>query len=219
MKVLTAGMMLGTLVATPVCAGVADGPKHVHRVFDIMRAGSKIGTDTFDVTRSGDVTKVNIASHIVVKIAFVTVYRYDHTESESWKGNQLTSFTSQTDDNGTTHQVSAIPAGGKMDLTVDGKPTTAGKGIVPASVWTATISQHSQLFDPASGKRLAVKAEDLGQETVALNGVPRQLEHVKLTGQFDRDLWFDEGGLVKMTLLGSDRSTVTSQLRQSTASR
>ena len=65
---------------------------------------------------------------------------------------------------------------------------------------------------------MAVGVEDLGKETVALNGVPRQLDHVRLTGAFPRDLWFDEDGLVKMTLLGSDNSEVTSELRQSTAS-
>lgn len=216
MRGYVAGLALaGSLIAP----AVADAPKHVHRVFDVMREGSKIGTDTIDVTRTGDVTNVKIATHIVVKIAFITAYRYDSTETENWKGNQLVSFKSVTDDNGKDHTVSASQSGGKITLTVDGEPTTAPKSIAPASVWSADVSKHAQLFDTANGKRMAVRAEDLGEETVTLNGVPRQLQHVKLSGQFDRNLWFDEEGLVKMSMIGSDRSTITSELRTSTAQR
>ena len=193
MNAYLAGSLLGALVAatalTPVFAA-PTAPKHVHRVFDIMRKGSKIGTDVFDVTRQGDTTKVAITTHILVKIAFINAYRYDHTETETWRGKQLVAFASTTDDNGKPHEISAAPAGNAMALT----------------------------FDPANGKRMTVAARDLGQETVAMNGVPRQLDHVRLSGSFPRDLWFDEDGLVKMSLLGSDNSEVTSELRQSTAS-
>ena len=214
-----AGLIVAASLAAPASADVADGPKHVHRIFDIMREGSKIGDDTFDVTRAGDVTDVKITTHIAVKIAFVTAYRYEHSETQSWKGNQLVSFHSSTDANGTSHDVSASVAGGKVALVVDGEATVAPKGIMPASVWTTEIAKRPQLFDPGDGKRMSVRGQTLGGENVVLNGAPHQLEHVKLTGQFDRDLWFDEQGLVKMVMRGTDNSVITSQLRQSTASR
>jgi hypothetical protein len=61
MKASIAGLALGALTVAPMLlvpasAAVVTGPKHVHRVFDIMRAGSRIGTDTFDITRQGDTT-------------------------------------------------------------------------------------------------------------------------------------------------------------------
>lgn len=231
MKASITGLALGALLASPaaglaapagpasVTGAPAAGSKHIHRVFDIMRKGSKIGTDTFDITRTGDKTDIKIATHIAVKIAFVTAYRYDHSETGSFKGNQILAFASNTDDNGTAHRISAAPAGGKIALTVDGAATSAPKGTVPASLFSASMSKQPQIFDPANGKRMAVTPQDLGQETVAINGAPQQLEHIKLDGEFPRDLWFDADGLVKMSMLGSDNSEVTSQLRQSTASR
>ncbi len=214
-----AGVAMAASVSVPAAADVTAGPAHVHRVFDITRGGASIGIDTFDVTRSGDTTSVAITTHIAVKIAFVTAYRYDHTETQSWTGNQLVAFRSTTDDNGHAHALSATATGGKVTLTVDGTATAMPKTVMPASVWTAEIARHAQLFDPGNGKRMAVRGQDLGGERVVLNGVPRQLDHVKLSGQFDRDLWFDEGGLVKMVLRGTDNSVITSQLRQSTAAR
>lgn len=218
MKAYLTGLTVGALIVSPVVAGTATGTKHVHRVFDIMRQGSKIGTDTFDIARQGDTTNVKVSTHILVKVAFITAYRYDHAENGTWKGTQLVSFKSTTDDNGKDHEIRAKQNGNKIALDVDGNASIAPKATQPASLWGADVSKQPQIFDPANGKRMAVKVQDLGEETVALDGVPRQLDHVKLSGEFPRDLWFDEDGLVKMKLLGSDNSEITSQLRQSTAS-
>jgi hypothetical protein len=221
MKACLAAAVLGSIVISPAMAGApapAAAPT-VHRVFDIMRSGSKIGTDTFDISRQGDVTNVKIVTHVLVKIMFVNAYRYDHSESGTWKGSQLVSFNSTTDDNGTNHEIAATQAGAKVALDVDGTKTELPKGIVPASLFSADVSNKSQLFDPGNGKRLSTKPKDLGEETVAVHGAPQTLRHLKLSGEFDRDLWFDKDGLVKMTLLGSDKSVITSELRVSTASR
>lgn len=219
MKASVAGLGLAALVVSPTLAQSPAAPApHVHRVFDVVREGSKIGSDTFDITRQGDTTNVTVKTHILVKIMFVTAYRYDHTETGTWKGRQLVSFTSTTDDNGKAHEIKAAQSGNKVALTVDGASSAAPKAIQPASLWGAAVSKQPQIFDPANGKRMAVKVQDLGDETVSVNGVPQQLDHVKLSGQFARDLWFDGDGLVKMTMLGSDNSQITSELRQSTAS-
>lgn len=213
---------LGAVAVSPVLAapqGTSDAPAHVHRVFDVLRQGSKIGNETYDVTHKGDMTSVKVTSHVLVKIAFITAYRYDRTETETWKGSQLVAFKSTTDDNGKAHEISASQAGGKITLTVDGEAAPVSKGIAPASIWGLEIAKHSQLFDPGTGKRMSARAEDLGDETMEMHGAPRQLKHLKLSGQFERELWFDEQGLVKMSMIGSDNSTITSELRQSTASR
>lgn len=216
MKAQAAGLVLAALSLSPVAA--QSPSSHVHRVFDIMREGSRIGTDTFDISRNGDKTTVKVKTHILVKVAFITAYRYDHTETGTWKGKQLISFSSSTDDNGSPHQISAAQSGNKVALTVDGEASAAPKQIQPASLWGADVARQPQIFDPANGKRMAVRVKDLGEETISVNGVPTPLTHVKLSGQFARDVWFDDDGLVKMTLLGTDNSRITSQLRQSTAS-
>ena len=219
---LAASILAVALAAATQTASAGTAPAAaptVHRVFDIMRQGSKIGTDTFDITRHGDMSDVTIVTHVLVKVMFVNAYRYDHSETASWKGSQLVSFNSTTDDNGTNHEVSATQNGGKLALDVDGSKSEQSKAMIPASLWSADVSNRSQLFDPGNGKHLSTKPEDLGEETVNVHGAPQQLHHLKLSGQFARELWFDKDGLVKMTLLGSDNSLITSELRTSTASR
>lgn len=218
MKASLAAVALGATIVSPAFAVSTPAPS-VHRVFDIMRQGSKIGTDTFDISHQGDVTKVKIVTHVLVKVMFINAYRYDHSETASWKGNELVAFSSQTDDNGTPHKINASQDDGRLALDVDGTKSDLPKGFVPASLWSAGVSNKAQLFDPGNGKRLSTRPQDLGEETVEIHGVPQQLRHLRLVGAYARDLWFDKDGLVKMTLLGSDKSLVTSELRTSTASR
>jgi hypothetical protein len=210
---------LAVSVCAPASAAPAGPAAAVHRVFDIMREGSQIGTNTFDIARSGDATSVKIVTHVLVKVMYVTAYRYDHSETASYKGNQLVSFTATTNDNGTNHEITAEQKDGKVILTVDGETREAAKGIVPASLWSADVSNKSQLFDTGNGKLLSTKARDLGDEMVEIHGAPLHLRHIKLSGQFDRDLWFDKDGLVKLAMLGTDHSRIVSELRQSTAAR
>jgi hypothetical protein len=218
MKVLAVATMLSLLALTPLAAQDAQSPaSHVHRVFDILREGSKIGTDTLDISRQGDVTTVKGKTHIVVKIAFITAYHYDHSETGVWKGSQLVSFSSTTDDNGKSHKIVAKQTGKQLALSVDGEAAREPITVEPANLWNAQISLKPDIFDPADGKRMTVTTEDLGTETLDINGTPQKLQHIRLSGEFARDLWFDTDGLVRMTMLGSDNSKIESHMRQSTA--
>jgi hypothetical protein len=221
MKAYVGAVMFSALAVGPAFAGpsAAGVSANVHRVFDIVREGSQIGTNTLDFSRQGDVTTVKVVTHILVKVLFVNAYRYDHSETASFKGNELVSFSSTTDDNGTNHQIAAHESSGKLLLKVDGDESEVSKNIYPAIIFSPDIGGKPQLFDPGNGKRLSAKAEDLGEENVTVHGVQQELHHIKLSGQFDRDLWFDHDGLVKMTMLGSDRSKISSELRLSTAAR
>ena len=52
--------------------------------FAIMRDGQPIGTNTIELSRNGAETTVKMVTRIQVKIAFMTVYRFDQTETERW---------------------------------------------------------------------------------------------------------------------------------------
>ena len=55
--------------------------------FAIMRDGQPIGTNTIELGRYGAETTVKMVTHIQVKIAFMTVYRFDQTETERYGTN------------------------------------------------------------------------------------------------------------------------------------
>ena len=221
------GMALGLVILSNNFAFAEVPPPtagKVHQVFDIIREGSKIGTTVFDIERKGDITSVKVATNIVVTVMFIEAYRYVHNATETWKGTQLTAFKSQTDDNGTKHSVSvtgaaAAPAAAasaapeKLILDANGKKSDASKMLVPASLWNKDFSKQAEFFDPKDGQKLAVQVKDLGDETITVHGAPRKVRHIKLAGDLERDLWFEGDTLIRMKLIGSDKSIVISELQ------
>jgi hypothetical protein len=224
------GLFFGSLILSLACAqadaraeaplasatSLADGKTHY--VFDIIRNGDKIGTNTIDIQRQEDTTKVDIATKISVVVMFLEAYRYEHTCTESWKGGQLVSFKSKTNDNGTKHVIDVAAKPDKASMEVDGKRVEAPKSLYPASLWSREAVNRGEMFEPANGKKLAIKVKDLGEETVTVSGIERRARHYKLSsakgdGEFDRELWFDGDVLVRMKLAGSDGSTILSDLR------
>ncbi len=196
----------------------AAAPVKTHLTFDIVRKDDKIGANVVEIDRQGDAMTVTNKTDISVKLMYVEVYHRQHVASETWKGGQLTAFKSQTDDNGTKHEVEVAPSASpdKVALIVDGKKTEEPKSIAPASLWSRDLVTRTELFDPADGKRISVKVADLGDETLTIQGVPHQTRHFRLSAKapadFDRDLWFEGDALVRMKMLGSDHSTIVSDL-------
>jgi hypothetical protein len=186
-------------------------------VFDILRDGDKIGTNTIDIQRRDNTTKVDISTKISVVVMFLEAYRYEHTCTESWKDGQLVAFKSKTNDNGTKHVIDLAANPDKVSMEVDGKRVEPPKSLYPASLWSRDVVTRGELFEPANGKPLAIKVKDLGDETVTVAGVERRVRHFKLSAkassEFDRDLWFDGDVLVRMKLAGSDGSSIVSDLR------
>lgn len=219
------GVLLTSLVLVLDCAhaeaplpsatSLASGKSRY--VFDILRDGDKIGTNTIDIQRQDGTTKVDIATKISVVVMFLEAYRYEHTCTESWKGGQLVAFKSKTNDNGTKHVIDVAANPDKVNMEVDGKHVDAPKSLYPASLWSRDVINHGELFEPANGKKLAIKVKDLGDETVTVSGIEHRTRHFKLsakgTSEFDRDVWFDGDLLVRMKLAGSDGSTILSDLR------
>jgi hypothetical protein len=220
------GILLTSLVLALDCAH-AEAPLpsatslaggKTRYVFDILRDGDKIGTNTIDIQRQDDTTKVDIATKISVVVMFLEAYRYEHTCTESWKGGQLVAFKSKTNDNGTKHAIDVAAKPDKLSMEVDGKRVEAPKSLYPASLWSRDVLNRGELFEPANGKKLAIKVKDLGDETVSVGGIERRTRHFKLSAakgssEFDRDLWFDGDVLVRMKLAGADGSTILSDLR------
>lgn len=196
----------------------AAAPAKIHQTFDIVRKGDKIGANTVDIDHKGDSTTVRNKTAISVKVMYIEMYRYEHACSETWKNGQLTAFKSQTDDNGTKHavEIAPSPTPDKITLIVDGKKTEEPKSLVPASLWSKELVTRTELFDPADGTRLSVKVKDLGEETVTIQGVQHQTHHYQIAAKppadFDRDLWFEGDLLVRMKMIGSDKSTIVSDL-------
>lgn len=160
--------------------------------FDIVRKGAKLGTHTLAFERSGDALTVRIAIDLVVKIGFITLYRFAHHATESWVGDQLVGLQAVSSDNGTPQRVTARrDASG---LVVEG--TKAPRYTAPANALPATHWNRRELDGPfinvQDGRLMHPRIAAIGSDMIpTAAGTQIRANHFALTGDVQTDLWYD----------------------------
>lgn len=202
---LAASVSAGVQAAPPKSAA-ASSEAGAELVYAVTRDGSPIGRTTVDIDRSGDNVTVTSKTDIEVKVIIV-LYRFQQDVTETWKGDQLVSFKSHTDDNGTPHDVSITSSGKGLTIVADGKSSSAPAGALPATFWSTKFVKAKTLIHPDTGRLMNASVKDVGPEQVTVHGAPRQTEHYKVSAgkDFERDLWYGGDQLIRVRI--KDAST------------
>jgi hypothetical protein len=181
--------------------------------YSLIRNGSRIGTMRTKLSVAGDSVTVTTQTDIEVKVIIV-LYHFTQSTSETWKGDRLASFTSQTDDNGTPHKVVVNATSGGMSITADGKTFGASVRTMPMSFWSTRFLKAKALINNDDGGVTNIVTTSLGPEQISVRGSMHQAQHYKISGgkEFERDLWFERDQLLRLRLKGSDGSLITSDL-------
>jgi hypothetical protein len=177
--------------------------------FAVMRNGTQIGNSTIRLRRDGEETVAEVVTHIQVKIAYVTVYRFDQNQTERWADGNLVALTSITDDNGTPHKVLVKRKGNTLLVEADGKASEVDPTLTPVRLWNPSLVQKKLALNPQDGTVTPVSVVDHGEEKLVLEGRPTTAHHYSINTSFPQEVWYDEQNrLVKVKLRGSDGSTI-----------
>src|SRR5438067_5336852 len=211
---LILGGLAVAAAALSASARAEPGPRTMN--YAIMRNGDQIGTCTVRLHRKGRETTAEVVTEVRVKIAFVTVYRYEQTETERWVDGRLAALDSVTDDNGTMHKVTAkLNATGRGDVLsveADGKVSEVDPSVMPVSLWNAALVQKTMALDTQDGSLVKLSVVDHGKEQLVLQGQPRTAHHYSIHTTFPQEVWYDDRQqLVKVALRGSDGSRIEYQ--------
>ena len=209
------GLVFGIVAAPAVllAAPTAAWPDAGTLNFTVMRDGEPIGASIVRLRRSGGETIADVSTHIQVKIAFLTVYRYDQTVTERWADGHLLAMTSLTRDNGTTHRVTATREGDRLLVDSDGRTSTVDPTLMPYNPWNAAMLHARMALNTKDGSVTPVSVTDRGEERVVLQGRQLLAHRYSIRTSFPQDLWYDQHQrLVLVELHGSDGSTIRYQL-------
>jgi len=193
MRIVTLLTAMGLALASPVNA--ATIPSSGRLDFDVIRKGKDIGDHSYKFTGSANALSVQVTTDIVVKVPIIrtTAYSFKHNSVEKWSGNKLVKVSSETNDDGTPHQLS-----------------TGGNGVLPASLWNIDAMHNGKLLNTIDGTIMPVRVSDLGPEAVTVKSGQINARHFRLSKGLNRDLWFDnEGNLARVAFKADDGSTVT----------
>ena len=207
--------ILGALVvasAMTLPAAAEPEPNATTLNFAVMRNGDPIGTTTMRISREGGGVVAETSTHIQVKIAFITVYRYDQNETERWADGKLVRMSSHTDDNGTVHKVSATRTGDSLSVEADGKVAEVDPALMPVSLWNPSLLRTTSAINTQDGSVTPVSVVYHGEEQLVLQGRSTTAHHYSINTSFPQDVWYDQRHqLLKVELRGSDGSHIQYQ--------
>lgn len=188
-----------------------DGEKLVYKVY---RGGDLIGRHKVEFENEENGTlKVEIETDVKVKLAFVTVYRFDHEGKEYWRDGKLVGYRSKTNDDGKRKFLQL--SGSAQSVTADG---SAGRfefaqPVMPASLWNMATVEQTQVMNTLDGHMMAVSVMRVGEETIRARGRDIQATHYVMSGELEREMWYAYNRLVHLRFKGSDGSTIDYELQ------
>lgn len=185
--------------------------------FDVFRNGSPIGRHRLSFARSGenagDLT-VRVDIDLVVTFARIPIYRYRHRNTETWRGGDLVSVTTETDDDGTAHFVEAARNRRAVEIESSTGFYQAPLDIIPTSYWDRRIVARTLLLNTQNGKLLRVDVTPLGEERVSVGKMSRAAQRYRVAGDLRLDLWYDDSDeLVKLSFTDRTGSDIVYERR------
>lgn len=206
MRLLTLTSVL-CLVAT---AAAAETAPRAPLSFTVLRNGEEVGSHVLRFQANPDHSlQVGVETNVVVKMAMIPVYRFEHHGRETWKDGHLVALNSETDDDGTRHTLSVADRDGALAVTGDGNSARAPQDTMPASLWNAGTVGRGVLLNTLDGHAMTVHIADLGEEKVAVAGHLVPAHHFAMTGDLARELWYDASGtLVQVRFKAKDDSDI-----------
>ena len=212
---LLGGPLLGGAVATTVLhpsqlAAAELVPREPSWRFLVLRHGTVIGEHRFDFSRRGGDFIVEVAIDIAVDVLGITLFRFTHRAEEVWRDGWLHALTTATDDDGQLWRLRSERSEGALRGTVNDVGFDVSGFVIPASLWHRDTPFTQVLFGTIDGRTKVVKTEALGEEPLRLGGERRQTRHFRLTGEIERDVWYDaDCGIAKVTFPARDGSLIT----------
>lgn len=177
--------------------------------FTVLRDGDKVGSNIIRFQPQPGGVNVTIDTQILVKIAMIPVYRFEHHGEETWRDGRLQSLTSNTNDDGKRHALQVAAGQDQLQIDGDGQHKLMPNDAVPASLWNSTLVTQSSLLNTLDGSAMAVKIADLDQDKVSVHGQEQLAHHYAVTGDLKREVWYDaSGSLVQVRFKAEDDSKI-----------
>jgi hypothetical protein len=191
------------LVAT-TSARAQDAPREL--AFDVFRKGEPIGSHVIDFQRraSGEL-EVSVDIRLEVKLLFVTVFRYEHSNHEVWRDGDLQRIETRTNDDGEDFFVKGALRSKGFAVESSSGSYVAPRDVIPTSWWNIETLNRHELLNSQRGELMAVTITPAGEEQVqtAAGAVPAR--HYLVEGGAKLELWYDpDDRLAKIRFAGSD---------------
>jgi len=172
------------------------GPLDHQWRFTVLLDGKPVGHHHVDLTGSNGEVEYRSETRLDVKILFLTVFRYLHTDAESWRDDCLTRIESNTNNDGKPEFVRGSRGDTSFVVATNkGSNQLTAPCVMTFAYWNPRILSASQLMNAQTGEYVPVRITDLGPDQVLVNGSPIPAERYAIVGdKLNIELWYAAEG-------------------------
>jgi hypothetical protein len=168
-----------------------------------------VGRHVITFSCQGDDLVVETTIEGEVTVLAIPIFRRKATYRELWREGRLIAFDSRFVDNGEVYEVSARAEGDRT--IIDGR---RGRTLAPASIvsnhlWNFAALDRTLLFDAQRGRLQRVQVAPAGTEIIIAAGRAVAARKYVVTGDLERELWYDEAGNWLRSRLEHDGAEIT----------
>jgi Family of unknown function (DUF6134) len=169
----------------------------------------EVGRHVITFSCRGDdlVVETTIAGE--VRVLMVPLFKRNGTYREVWRGDRLIEFDSRVVDNGEVYEVSARADGDHTVIEGRRGRIEAPPTIVSNHPWNHDVIDRTLLFDTQRGRLQEVRATAAGAETITVAGQAIDARKYRITGDLERELWYDAAGNWLQSRLEHDGAAIT----------
>jgi hypothetical protein len=185
-----------------------------NRRFSVLYKGDRIGAHTVLYSSATGETRIDTEIHLLVKVAFFTVFAFSHRSQETWRAGRLMSLNSETVEHGETLHVegAAIPQGFRV-VSKGGPFIASAATLTSNSLWTPAVLEQETVVDAQHGGVIGVSARKLADEQIVIGGRQvRATRYTLITPYLAGSIWYDEENLWVRGEFERDGSKIQYQL-------
>jgi len=195
--ILIAGCAGAVSLAVPHIARAATPivlPRAVSdRRFSVLYKGDKIGTHTVLYSLATGDTRIDTEIHLLVRVAFFTVFAFSHRSEETWRDGRLMSLNSETVEHGDTLRVAGAATPQGFRVVSKGGPFIASAATLTSnSLWTPAVMEQATVVDAQHGGIIGVSARKFADEQIVIAGRQvRVTRYTLITPYLAGSIWYD----------------------------
>jgi Family of unknown function (DUF6134) len=186
----------GAALALALTASAAPAEDAGEYTFTVLKDGAPVGEHRFTFDRDGARIEIEEETDIEVWLAMIPVYEFEHERREVWLNGRALSIDASTNNNGEQLDITVRPDGDGYIRTVNGRVDKFDDSTEILTFWRRDLVEHDAFFSVVEDKTMRVSFEYLGKDVLKVDGQRMPVDHYRMVGDEERELWFDPAGHV-----------------------
>jgi hypothetical protein len=169
----------------------------------------EVGRHVIDFSCDGDDLVVETTIQGEVKVLMVPLFKRDGRYREVWREGRLLAFDSRIVDNGEVYEVNARAEGEHTVIEGRRGRIEAPPTVVSNHPWNHEVIDRTLLFDTQRGRLQEVQVSPAGTEMITVAGHEIAAQKYRISGDLERELWYDAAGNWLQSRLEHDGAGIT----------